>query len=162
VFCVDIAHSELILLRPTKSLALYLQQVGRALRPADGKDKALILDHSGNTFRFGMVDAPRVWSLEGRPKGQGETPLCHCGQCGALNPIAALVCVNCGTQLREPPSRSEIHTGRLVEFNQLAEMSYRQALLWAGDNAARLRLVAHARGYKRGWVFKALQERAAS
>jgi superfamily II DNA or RNA helicase len=57
-----------MLLRPTKSLTLYMQQVGRALRPAEGKDKALILDHSGNTFRFGTVDAPHTWSLEGRPK----------------------------------------------------------------------------------------------
>lgn len=37
-----------IMLRPTQSLALYLQQVGRALRPAPGKDRALILDFAGN------------------------------------------------------------------------------------------------------------------
>jgi superfamily II DNA or RNA helicase len=156
-----------ILLRPTKSLTLYMQQVGRALRP--GKPKALILDHSGNTFRHGMVDAPRTWSLEGRPKGerQGEAPLCRCGHCGALNPIAALVCSECGAQLREPPSRSEIHTGRLIELhhvatNHLTTMTYRQALLWAGNDLHRLRLVAQARGYKPGWIFKVLQERAAS
>jgi superfamily II DNA or RNA helicase len=151
-----------ILLRPTKSLALYLQQVGRALRPAEGKAKALILDHSGNTFRFGMVDAPRTWSLDDRPKREGETPLCRCEHCGALNPIAALVCANCGAQLREPPSRREIHTGPLLELNHLAAMSYRQALHWAGGDANRLRLVAHARGYHRGWVHHVLRERAAS
>jgi superfamily II DNA or RNA helicase len=153
-----------ILLRPTKSLALYLQQVGRALRPAEGKQKALILDHSGNTFRFGMVDAPRTWSLEGRPKGEreGETPLCRCEKCGALNPIAALLCANCGAQLREPPTRREIHTGRLLELNHLAAMSYRQALHWAGDDAGRLHRVAVARGYHRGWIRHVLRERAAS
>src|SRR3546814_16956391 len=37
-----------ILLRPTQSLALYLQQVGRALRIAPGKSEALLLDHAGN------------------------------------------------------------------------------------------------------------------
>jgi hypothetical protein len=120
--------------------------------------------NSGNTFRFGMVDAPRTWSLEGRPKGEreGAAPLCRCEQCGALNPIAAFVCENCGAPLREPLSRSEIHTGRLVEFNHLTTMTYRQALHWAGNSADRLHLVARARGYKRGWVFKVLQERAAS
>jgi superfamily II DNA or RNA helicase len=155
-----------ILLRPTKSSTLYMQQVGRALRP--GKPKALILDHSGNTFRFGMVDAPRTWSLAGRPKGerQGEAPLCRCEQCGALNPIAALVCAECGAQLREPQSKREIRIGPLVELHQLTTdhlttMSYRQALQWAGDRADRLHLVAQARGYKRGWVWKVLQERAA-
>jgi superfamily II DNA or RNA helicase len=156
-----------ILLRPTKSLTLYMQQVGRALRP--GKPKALILDHSGNTFRHGLVDAPRTWSLAGRPKGerQGEAPLCRCEQCAALNPIAALVCSECGAQLREPPSKRESRIGPLVELhhvatNHLTTMTYRQALLWAGNDLHRLRLVAQARGYKPGWIFKVLQERAAS
>jgi len=153
-----------ILLRPTKSLTLYLQQVGRALRPAEGKAKALILDHSGNTFRFGMFDAPRIWSLAGRPKGERENvaPVCRCAKCGALNPIAAFLCVNCGAQLRGPPSRSEIQSGRLVELNHLAAMSYRQALHWAGGDADRLRLIARARGYHRGWIHHVLRERAAS
>src|SRR5262249_49979148 len=76
-----------ILLRPTKSLALYLQQVGRALRPAPGKDRALILDHAGNTYRFGLADAPRCWSLEGRPRGEtGEAPVRRCPEGGALVP----------------------------------------------------------------------------
>ena len=64
-----------ILLRPTKSLALYLQQVGRALRPAPGKAKALILDHAGNTYRFGLADAPRAWSLDGRAKTRVGVPV---------------------------------------------------------------------------------------
>ena len=55
-----------ILLRPTWSLALYLQQVGRALRTAPGKDRAIILDHVGNHLRHGLPDDPRDWSLLGR------------------------------------------------------------------------------------------------
>ena len=55
-----------ILLRPTQSLGLYLQQVGRALRPAPGKATAIILDHVGNCERFGLPDEDRAWSLEGR------------------------------------------------------------------------------------------------
>lgn len=56
-----------ILLRPTKSLTLYLQQVGRALRPkADGRP-ALILDHAGNALRHGHPAELRCWSLKGRP-----------------------------------------------------------------------------------------------
>jgi DNA repair protein RadD len=44
---VDIPAIEAaILLRPTKSLSLYLQQVGRALRLFDGKSEAVILDHA--------------------------------------------------------------------------------------------------------------------
>ena len=37
-----------ILMRPTASLSLYLQMVGRELRPAPGKTEAVILDHVGN------------------------------------------------------------------------------------------------------------------
>jgi superfamily II DNA or RNA helicase len=55
-----------ILLRPTKSLALYLQQVGRTLRPSPNKERALILDHAGNVFRHGLPDHARDWSLADR------------------------------------------------------------------------------------------------
>ncbi|OIP69409.1 MAG: hypothetical protein AUK48_14595 [Oscillatoriales cyanobacterium CG2_30_44_21] len=51
--------------RPTKSLSLWLQMVGRGLRTAEGKDVALILDHTDNFARLGMPDAPHIWTLEG-------------------------------------------------------------------------------------------------
>ena len=53
-----------ILLRPTMSTALYIQQACRALRPAHGKT-AVILDHVGNVLRHGLPDEPRRWTLEG-------------------------------------------------------------------------------------------------
>jgi len=52
-----------ILLRPTQSLTLYLQQVGRALRRSQGKDKAIILDHAGNSLRHKMPDFENIWDL---------------------------------------------------------------------------------------------------
>lgn len=68
----DIPVAEVaILLRPTESLALYLQQVGRVLRPAEGKEYGLILDHAGNVARHGMPHFEHEWTLEGRKKGQG-------------------------------------------------------------------------------------------
>lgn len=61
-----------ILLRPTQSLSLYLQQVGRALRTAPGKTEAIILDHVGNGLgRHGLPDDPRNWSLTGQG-GRGK------------------------------------------------------------------------------------------
>jgi superfamily II DNA or RNA helicase len=148
--------------QPTKSLALHSQQVGRALRPTPGKAKVLILDHSGNTYRFGPADAPRAWSLEGRANEKCTSPaVCRCKACGALNPIAALTCEACGATLREPvprPARIEVRTSALVEVERLRAMSYPQALRWAGTDAAQLRLVARARGYKAGWIWHCLQE----
>ena len=62
--CIEAA----ILLRPTQSLGLYLQQVGRSLRPNPGKDYAVILDHAGNCERHGLPDDEREWTLAGREK----------------------------------------------------------------------------------------------
>ena len=56
-----------ILLRKTKSMGLYMQQVGRILRPQKNKT-AIILDHVGNTKEHGFVDEPRAWSLECKPR----------------------------------------------------------------------------------------------
>lgn len=55
------------LLRPTLSTSLFLQQVGRALRPCPdlGKERAIIFDHVGNYERHGMPDDTREWSLKG-------------------------------------------------------------------------------------------------
>ncbi|WP_288045335.1 DEAD/DEAH box helicase, partial [Sphingomonas sp.] len=56
-----------ILARPTQSLALYLQQVGRALRCAPGKHGAVVIDQAGNVHRHGTPDALRRWSLDRAP-----------------------------------------------------------------------------------------------
>lgn len=53
------------LVRPTKSLALYLQMVGRGLRPIDGKDRALILDYANCVFEHGLPEDDRTWTLRG-------------------------------------------------------------------------------------------------
>jgi superfamily II DNA or RNA helicase len=62
------AISCVIMARPTLSLTLYLQSVGRGMRPdpASGKQNLLIIDHAGNMARHGMPDEEREWSLESR------------------------------------------------------------------------------------------------
>lgn len=97
-----------ILLRPTESLALYLQQVGRALRPFPGKDAAIILDHAGNSMEkrlggrgHGLPDDPRNWTLEGVKKsgkgGQPTIPTVICGTCFAVFRPAPC-CPYCGAK----------------------------------------------------------------
>ena len=54
-----------ILMRLSASLGLYLQMVGRALRPAPGKQAAVILDHVGNTHRHGLPTDEHDWNLAG-------------------------------------------------------------------------------------------------
>jgi DNA repair protein RadD len=76
------AIEAVILLRPTKSLSLYLQMVGRALRPFPGKTEAIILDHAGNSHTHGLPDDEREWSLEDRErKKKGEAADVAVRQC---------------------------------------------------------------------------------
>jgi DNA repair protein RadD len=154
-----------ILLRPTKSLAVYLQQIGRALRPAPGKDRAVILDHSGNVFKHGLPDLEHAWSLEGRPKKKRGALVRRCPECGALIPIASRDCPECGADLRPEPIMPATVPAPLVEIDPataherwLANGPFRSVIEWAGTNEARLRAVAAARGYKPGWVYWRLKE----
>ena len=66
--CPDIEFIQLA--RPTKSLALYLQQIGRGLRVSNEKEKGLILDNVGLYNRFGTPMANRMWHyhFEGHEK----------------------------------------------------------------------------------------------
>lgn len=65
--CPDLEFIQLA--RPTKSLSMYLQQVGRGLRPSPGKDKLIIIDNVGLYNRFGFPSARRHWRrhFEGLP-----------------------------------------------------------------------------------------------
>lgn len=59
--CPDVSFIQLA--RPTRSLALYLQQVGRGLRVVEGKGKTIFIDNVGLYNYFGLPDANRKWQL---------------------------------------------------------------------------------------------------
>lgn len=59
--CPDIEFIQLA--RPTKSLALYLQQVGRGLRVANNKAECIFLDNVGSYNKFGFPSTPHDWRL---------------------------------------------------------------------------------------------------
>ena len=85
-----------ILLRPTKSLSLFLQQVGRALRKKDAP--AVILDHAANYLNFGWPDDDREWSLAPRlskAKAEVTVAIKQCPDCFAVHRPAP-VCPECG------------------------------------------------------------------
>jgi DNA repair protein RadD len=91
--------SGVIMLRPTKSLSLWLQMVGRILRPKPDGSRAIILDHVGNVYRFGMPDLERDWSLEGRKSRKEKPPeITTCDLCFKSFPRAQARAMteNCG------------------------------------------------------------------
>ncbi len=97
-----------ILLRPTASVGLHLQMIGRCLRPQDGK-RAVVLDHVGNTLRLGHHLENRDWSLDGIKKRDREAApsVKVCPQCFATSTSAAQVCGDCG-HVFTPPERREL------------------------------------------------------
>lgn len=108
-----------ILLRPTQSTALHLQMIGRCLRPSPGKDKAVVLDHVGNTLRLGHHLEEREWTLEGEQKGKREkcTSVKVCPKCFAAMSAQASQCEECGHRFAAE-SRRELTTvaGTLQEL----------------------------------------------
>lgn len=88
-----------ILLRKTLSLGLYLQQVGRALRKYQGKEKAIILDHCGNYYLHGHVLADRDWSLDHGKRNHKKDRVpttTSCPKCFAVWPGTPRTCPECG------------------------------------------------------------------
>ncbi len=61
------------LARPTCSLSMYLQQVGRGLRPHERKSHAVILDNVGSFNKFGLPSANRKWRAHFEGSGQRVT-----------------------------------------------------------------------------------------
>ena len=108
-----------ILLRPTQSVSLHLQMIGRCLRPQPGK-QAVILDHVGNVVRLGHHLEEREWTLEGTPKRDREKApsVKVCPQCFAAMPSARQTCPDCGHQFT--PERRELEhvEGELVEVQR--------------------------------------------
>lgn len=88
--------------RPTESLSLYLQQVGRGLRPKPGGKCAQLFDHVGNLARHGPPDRYRTWSLDSREKSSKKgtdpdvIPFRSCPQCTRPYERSLVACPFCG------------------------------------------------------------------
>lgn len=111
-----------ILLRPTQSLSLYIQQVGRALRTFPGKVEAIILDHVGAVMTHGLPDEEREWSLDGVKKGkraandnEPDVKITTCPKCFSIH-LPAPECPTCGHVYPIQERKIEQAEGSLVEL----------------------------------------------
>jgi superfamily II DNA or RNA helicase len=118
----------LVLARPTRSLGLYLQMVGRILRPAPGKTDALIFDHSGAVFALGFPDDEIVWVLHEdkraenishakRGTGLHAPALTTCPECSAVR-LEGKPCSQCGWHPVRKARPVEIADGELGEIDR--------------------------------------------
>jgi rubredoxin len=145
-----------IVARPTASLNLHLQMLGRIMRAADGKTGAVVLDHAGNHHIHGRVTRRITYSLDGRIAGESDPlGLRRCHACQLLFDPRETECPECGWK-PEPATgreRPAIHgAGALTEFDD-TDYAYR-AEMWRLFEAQR-----EAAGYKPGWSAFRFNER---
>ena len=159
----------LILARPTKSLGLYRQMVGRCLRPWPGKTEALILDHAGATFEHGFAEDPIEWTLfedrraENKKHSARGTPhapaLTTCPECSAVR-FEGRPCPVCNWRPAPKAKPVEVADGELgwVARNRqgnAAAHSPEERQHFQGE----LTWIAQARGYNPGWTSHKYKEK---
>ena len=154
-----------ILLRATKSEGLYLQQVGRILRPQSNKT-AIILDHVNATRTHGFVDDERNWSLDSekktKKKGQQAPSVETCKKCFACYKPTSK-CPVCGYEAQTRERFIKQEEGELVELKkkqqQETEKQQQQQLIGTARTLEELEMVAKILGYKKGWAYRVHESR---
>lgn len=95
---LDVPDCEcVVLLRPTQSLTLYIQQSMRSMRYMPGKT-AIIIDHVGNCYQHGLPDDDRKWTLEPKKKQESIVKIRECKECYAVYPPTESKCPVCGAE----------------------------------------------------------------
>ncbi len=95
---LDIPDCEcVVMLRPTQSLSLFIQQSMRSMRYMPGKT-AIIIDHVGNCYRHGLPDDEREWSLLPKHKQENTVKIRECPKCFAVYPPTLNKCPFCGEE----------------------------------------------------------------
>lgn len=97
----DAPGTDLIaLLRPTESVGLYVQMLGRGTRLANGKEDCLVLDFAGNVARHGPLDM--VDGDKDVGKGDGTAPTKTCPKCESIIFSGCRECPDCGFAFPAP------------------------------------------------------------
>ena len=147
-----------VVARPTASLNLHLQMIGRVMRSCDGKDGAIVLDHAGNHHVHGLVTRRLNYTLSDEKVGFTEPlGLRRCGECGLLFETSEPCCPECGwvpvATGAGQPRRPAIHgPGELTEFDDTS-FAYRREV-WIQIESQRM-----ASNYKPGWSFYRFKDR---
>ncbi len=147
-----------ILLRPTQSLGLFIQQSMRPMRYKEGKT-AVIIDHVGNVGRFGTPDMEREWTLDPKKganstKVEEENPVKQCPECFYTVLRSTEICPECGFKFGQEEKEVEQIESELVEIGSSFEgftTDYREPK--DCENMKELAELAKNRGYKNGWVW---------
>lgn len=151
-----------VLARPTRSIVLYLQMIGRGLRRAAGKTDCLVIDHVGAIAEHGLVTDPTQWTLEGklgiksRPAAYRKKPATGPLRCSGCHRVfeSTSICPGCGQ--RYVPKGNPVATlpGELVQVEK-SEVSVASRAIFYQE----LKGIAIEQGYKRGWAANAFRRK---
>lgn len=156
------ATEVMILARPTKSLIRYIQMVGRVLRPAPGKERALLLDHSGTVLHLGFATDDLPLELDdGKPNKAGQqrerkqSEPKPCSKCKFVRPAGVHICPQCGFEPVRQPNVT-------VEDGNLVKIDRKKRVKASPDRKqhvySQLIGIEQARRYKHGWAARKYQE----
>lgn len=151
-----------VLLRPTESLVIYLQQSMRCMRYQ--KDKhAIIIDQVGNFEKFGLPDADYHWSLEDRakhPQKEGSTTdgpaIKTCPDCFAVIRAECMKCPICGhdfsIEIRKIKQRKDQEL-RAIKAEKFHIDLIAKKKVSELTSFKELTMYAKAKHYKNGWAW---------
>lgn len=152
-----------------KSLSSHIQQMGRVMRAAPGKEFGLWLDHSGNALRFradvedifangcnGLDDGKLEQKARKEPtEKEREDIRCSCGYVMA---VYQTTCPACGRE-RKRLSTVESVPGHLVELEAGNKANKNTPWEQKITFYAGLKTIAERRGYKPGWAANQYREK---
>lgn len=152
----DIKEIEcLVIARPTRSLGLHRQILGRGARPNNGKESFLVLDHGGNVKRLGFYEDEVAWTLDGKPNAtkikkprKKEKRLMTCSECSSI--FTGRRCPRCGYEIPDYTKKIEAFEAELVELgrNKKKPATTEEKRIFYGMLEYERRL----RGYAQGWT----------
>jgi superfamily II DNA or RNA helicase len=156
--CPDI--EVVVINRATKSVALWLQMVGRASRRTKTKSAFTILDFGENVTRLGFWQEPRDWAHlfeNPKKKGEGVAPVKDCPACGFVAYASARVCANCGAEFPATAKSEEevIATLKLLNYQKSAKLEGRK-IYDIAKNPADLYDLQRVKKYKQAFIERVL------
>lgn len=149
--------STVIMLRPTQSLSLFIQQSMRGMRYQPGKT-SIIIDHVDNVRRFGLPDQKRHWSLTSKKKsnGEAEVKIKQCVNCFAVYPSDLKECPECGYK-PEVKQIAEYEMDKTAKLEEITKEDIQIVLDFREpsdcQNMQELYELAKHRKYKKGWAY---------
>lgn len=144
-----------VLLRPTQSLTLYIQQSMRSMRYMPGKE-AVIIDHVGNCYIHGLPDDDRTWSLEPKEKQESKVKIRECRQCFTVYPPTEKKCPVCGAEAEHEIRRDgreviDVDLAEVRRKDDLRNTRLRDAKLKTWEEIVEFRKI---KGYKFAWCLR--------